>query len=64
MMQEPLYMGVDLSTQQLKAIVINSNLKTIRNATFGFDAASSGFKIEKGVVRDLLTCKVFAPVAR
>jgi xylulokinase len=62
-MQEPLYLGLDLSTQQLKAIVVNSNLKAVQNVTFDFDADSSGFEIEKGVITDLAEHEVYAPVA-
>ncbi len=62
-MQEPLYLGLDLSTQQLKAIVVNSNLKAIRIVTFDLDANSSGFKIEKGVITDRAENEVYAPVA-
>jgi xylulokinase len=62
-MEEPLYLGLDLSTQQLKAVVVTSNLKAIRNVTFDFDADSSGFKVEKGVITDRATHEVYTPVA-
>lgn len=63
MIQEPLYLGLDLSTQQLKAIVVDSTLNAVRSVTFDFDADSFGFKIEKGVITDLAEHKVYAPVA-
>jgi xylulokinase len=62
-MQEPLYLGFDLSTQQLKAIVVTSNLKAVQNVAFDFDAESSGFNIEKGVITDRTEHEVYAPVA-
>ncbi len=62
-MQEPLYLGLDLSTQQLKAIVVDSTLNVVRNVTFDFDAESIGFPIEKGVITDPAENEVYAPVA-
>ncbi|KAG6249174.1 hypothetical protein E4U24_002378 [Claviceps purpurea] len=60
----PLYLGFDLSTQQLKAIVVNSQLKTIAQAKVDFDGDfARDYGIHKGVhVRDA-TGEVFAPVA-
>lgn len=62
-MGEPLYLGLDLSTQQLKAIVVTSNLKVVENSTFDFDADSVGFEVEKGVITDHAEHEVYAPVS-
>ncbi|UKZ82357.1 hypothetical protein TrVFT333_010144 [Trichoderma virens FT-333] len=60
----PLYLGFDLSTQQLKAIVVNSDLKSVAEAKVDFDQDfGAKYGIHKGVhVRDE-TGEVFAPVA-
>ncbi|KAG6041540.1 hypothetical protein E4U41_003700 [Claviceps citrina] len=60
----PLYLGFDLSTQQLKAIVVSSQLKTIAQSKVDFDGDfAQRYAIHKGVhVRDE-TGEVFAPVA-
>ncbi|KAK7428963.1 hypothetical protein QQZ08_004580 [Neonectria magnoliae] len=60
----PLYLGFDLSTQQLKAIVVDSDLKVVGEAKVDFDADfGPKYGIKKGVhVRDA-TGEVFAPVA-
>ncbi|KAI1631814.1 hypothetical protein F4809DRAFT_135194 [Biscogniauxia mediterranea] len=60
----PLYLGFDLSTQQLKAIVIESDLKVVCEAKVDFDA---DFAAKYGVVKGVLTNEdegeVYAPVA-
>lgn len=61
--QTPLYIGFDLSTQQLKGLVVNSELKVVYLATFDFDADSTGFPIKKGVLTNEAEHEVFAPVA-
>ncbi|KAG5926411.1 hypothetical protein E4U53_003086 [Claviceps sorghi] len=60
----PLYLGFDLSTQQLKAIVVNSRLRTIAESKVDFDGDfARDYGVHKGVhVRDE-TGEVFAPVA-
>ncbi|KAH6984940.1 hypothetical protein BKA56DRAFT_325630 [Ilyonectria sp. MPI-CAGE-AT-0026] len=60
----PLYLGFDLSTQQLKAIIVDSDLKAISQAKVDFDGDfGAKYGIRKGVhVRDA-TGEVFAPVA-
>lgn len=63
MAQGPLYIGFDLSTQQLKALVVNSDLKVVYVAKFDFDADSRGFPIKKGVLTNEPEHEVFAPVA-
>ncbi|KAJ5145733.1 Carbohydrate kinase FGGY N-terminal [Penicillium bovifimosum] len=59
----PLYIGFDLSTQQLKGLVVNSDLKVVHVAKFDFDADSIGFPIKKGVLTNEVEHEVFAPVA-
>lgn len=63
MAQDPLYIGFDLSTQQLKGLVVNSELKVIYVAKFDFDADSIGFAIKHGVLVNEAEHEVFAPVA-
>ena len=60
---EPLYLGFDLSTQQLKGLLVHSSLKVTHVAKFDFDADSTGFGIEKGVLTNKAENEVFAPVA-
>ena len=45
----PLYMGLDLSTQQLKAVLITSSLKVVHEAKVDFDADLSHYGIKHGV---------------
>lgn len=59
----PLYIGFDLSTQQLKGLVVSSDLKVEYEAKFDFDAHSHGFDIKKGVMINKAEHEVFAPVA-
>lgn len=59
----PLYIGFDLSTQQLKGLVVSSDLKVEYEAKFDFDANSHGFDITKGVMTNEAEHEVFAPVA-
>ncbi|KAI9374489.1 putative D-xylulose kinase A [Aspergillus egyptiacus] len=59
----PLYIGFDLSTQQLKGIVVNSDLKVVHLSIFDFDADSHGFPIKKGVITHEVEHEVYAPVA-
>lgn len=63
MSDTPLYIGFDLSTQQLKGLVVNSDLKVVHVAKFDFDADSQGFPIKKGVLNNEAEHEVFAPVA-
>ena len=57
----PLYLGFDLSTQQLKALAVTADLKVEYEAKFDFDADAQGFDIYKGVMVD--GPSVYAPVA-
>ncbi|KAG5209958.1 D-xylulose kinase A [Trichophyton interdigitale] len=59
----PLYIGFDLSTQQLKGLVVSSDLKVVYVAKFDFDSDSRGFSISKGVQTNEAEKEVFAPVA-
>jgi xylulokinase len=59
----PLYIGFDLSTQQLKGLVVNSDLKVVYVSIFDFDAHSKGFPIKKGVITNEVEHEVVAPVA-
>ncbi|KAL1992463.1 hypothetical protein VTN49DRAFT_4495 [Thermomyces lanuginosus] len=59
----PLYLGFDLSTQQLKGLAVSSDLKVEYEAKFDFDADSHGFNIKKGVMTNEAEHEVFAPVA-
>ncbi|KAL9110239.1 MAG: hypothetical protein Q9227_005146 [Pyrenula ochraceoflavens] len=57
------YVGFDLSTQQLKGLVVDSSLKVLYNEKFDFDAEAKGFNIHKGVMTNEVEHEVFAPVA-
>ncbi|KOS19051.1 putative D-xylulose kinase A [Escovopsis weberi] len=60
----PLYLGFDLSTQQLKAIVVNSSLRTVAEAKVDFDADfGPRYGISKGVLVREDIGEVFTPVA-
>lgn len=59
----PLYLGFDLSTQQLKGLVVDSNLKKVYEAKFDFDADAKGYNVKKGVLTNEAEKEVFAPVA-
>ncbi|KAI9893613.1 MAG: hypothetical protein M1814_006409 [Vezdaea aestivalis] len=61
--QGPLYIGFDLSTQQLKAIVISSSLDVLleEHLTFSEDLPRYGTK--NGILTDDSEKAVFAPVA-
>ena len=63
MATDPLYIGTDLSTQQLKALVVDSSLKKIYEAKFDFDADAKGYDVKKGVLTNEAEGEVFAPVA-
>lgn len=59
----PLYLGFDLSTQQLKGIAVSSDLKVLYQAVFDFDADAAAFGIKKGVLTNEPEREVYAPVA-
>jgi len=58
-----LYMGFDLSTQQLKAICVDSSLKLQYEAKVDFDEDLSKYGIKKGVLTNPAEGEVFAPPA-
>ena len=60
--KSPLYLGFDLSTQQLKVIAITSDLKVTYEAVFDFDADAAAFGISKGVLTNEAEREVYAPV--
>jgi xylulokinase len=60
---KPLYMGFDLSTQQLKGICVDSDLKLVHEAKVDFDEDLKKYGIEKGVLTNPAEGEVFAPPA-
>ncbi|KAI9804878.1 MAG: hypothetical protein M1825_001247 [Sarcosagium campestre] len=60
---EALYVGFDLSTQQLKAIVITSQLKVIHEANVHFDNDLPHYGVANGVLVNDAEHEVYAPVA-
>ncbi|KAK5941204.1 hypothetical protein PMZ80_006481 [Knufia obscura] len=62
-MSGPVYLGFDLSTQQLKGLAVASDLKSVAQAIFDFDKDAKGFDINKGVLTNEAEKEVFAPVA-
>ena len=60
--ESPLYLGFDLSTQQLKAIAITSDLQVAYEAIFDFDADATSFGTKKGVLTNEAEREVYAPV--
>ncbi|KAK0250395.1 putative D-xylulose kinase A [Friedmanniomyces endolithicus] len=61
--QGALYMGFDLSTQQLKGLVVDSDLKLVYEAKVDFDEDFKKYGIEKGVLTNPSEGEVFAPPA-
>jgi xylulokinase len=59
----PLYLGFDLSTQQLKAIVITSSLSVVSSATVDFSRDLPQYSTIKGVHSNPAAREVYAPVA-
>ncbi|KAF2751784.1 D-xylulose kinase-like protein [Sporormia fimetaria CBS 119925] len=57
------YLGFDLSTQQLKGIIVKSDLKLVHEAKVDFDADFAKYGIHKGVLTNPEEHEVFAPVA-
>ncbi|KAL9587504.1 MAG: hypothetical protein Q9212_000206 [Teloschistes hypoglaucus] len=58
-----LYLGFDLSTQQLKGLAINSDLRPEHEVKFDFDADARGFNVTKGVLTNEVENEVFAPIS-
>ena len=59
----PLYLGFDLSTQQLKGVAVTPDLKVQHLAKFDFDADQVGFPIHKGVITNEAEHEVYPPIA-
>jgi xylulokinase len=59
----PLYLAFDLSTQQLKGIVVTSDLRVAYQAKFDFDKDAQGYDVHKGVLTNEELHEVYAPVA-
>ncbi|KAI1820329.1 xylulose kinase-like protein [Xylaria intraflava] len=60
----PLYLGFDLSTQQLKAIVVASDLTVVSEAKVDFDADfGAKYAVKKGVRSNEDEGEVYQPVA-
>lgn len=62
-MSGPVYLGFDLSTQQLKGLAVSSDLKVVAQAIFDFDKDSTGYNIKKGVITNEAEREVISPVA-
>ena len=60
---DPLYLGFDLSTQQLKGICVTSSLQVVDEATFDFDTDAVGHPVVKGVFTNEVEREVYAPIA-
>lgn len=60
---EPLYLGFDLSTQQLKALSITPDLTVVYEAKVDFDADLAKYGIKNGVHIRGAESEVIAPVA-
>lgn len=58
-----LFLGLDLSTQQLKGIIVNAQLEPVVQAKVEFDADFPQYKTVKGVLTNNNTREVQAPVA-
>ncbi|KAI5808524.1 hypothetical protein DFH27DRAFT_539539 [Peziza echinospora] len=59
----PLYLGFDLSTQQLKVIAVTSDLKAYHEEAVSFDDDLSHHGITKGVHMNVEEHEVYSPVA-
>ncbi|EFX05538.1 d-xylulose kinase [Grosmannia clavigera kw1407] len=60
----PLYLGLDLSTQQLKAIVVASDLSVVAQVKVDFDKDfGAKYGLTKGVLTNEAEGEVYAPVA-
>lgn len=63
-MADDLYMGWDLSTTQLKGIVVRPDLKLVHQAAVDFDADfGEKYGVEKGVLTHPEAGEIFAPNA-
>ncbi|EPS43963.1 hypothetical protein H072_2078 [Dactylellina haptotyla CBS 200.50] len=60
---DPLYLGLDLSTQQLKVLAVRSNLETVFEEAISFDLDLPSYGVRKGVFVNDKDDEVYAPVA-
>ncbi|KAK9469032.1 hypothetical protein V1512DRAFT_70862 [Lipomyces arxii] len=58
-----LYLGFDLSTQQIKVIAIDEKLEPVFQANVEFDVDTPEYKTRKGVYTNKALKEVYAPVA-
>ncbi|EGV65109.1 xylulokinase [Yamadazyma tenuis] len=58
-----LYLGFDLSTQQLKIIVTNESLQVVKLYSVELDHFKDVYHVHKGVVSDETTGEIVSPVA-
>ncbi|KAF3937173.1 hypothetical protein ABW19_dt0201376 [Dactylella cylindrospora] len=59
----PLYMGLDLSTQQLKVLAVKPDLETVFEEAISFDSDLPAYGVRKGVFVNEKDDEVYAPVA-
>ncbi|KAK9462806.1 uncharacterized protein V1516DRAFT_634238 [Lipomyces oligophaga] len=62
-MDEDLFLGFDLSTQQIKAVVINEELELVVESNVEFDVDTAEYGTKKGVFTNVELNEVYAPVA-
>lgn len=62
-MADGIYLGLDLSTQQLKGIVVDSRLQQVELAKVEFEVDLPEYKTIKGVYTNSATKEVLAPVS-
>lgn len=60
--EAPLFLGFDLSTQQLKIIVTDEGLHALKTYHVEFDKEYSAYGIHKGVIADDKTGKIVSPI--
>ncbi|KAF8471799.1 hypothetical protein BDZ91DRAFT_716560 [Kalaharituber pfeilii] len=59
----PLYLGFDLSTQQLKVVAVSSNLQPHHEEAINFDDDLPHYNVQKGVHKNSAEKEVYSPVA-
>jgi xylulokinase len=61
-MSEPLFLGIDLSTQQLKALLINEKAIVVHNVAVGFDRDLPQYGTTNGATHGPEDNQVTSPV--
>ena len=61
--QTPLFLGLDLSTQQLKAIIISQDSTIVHSSAVHFDSDFPDYGTTNGALLGLGTGEVTSPVA-